>query len=192
MSSMTDLLLDRLGDGGMESLSRSLGSNPQATKTAAAAALPMLFAALAKNAQTDEGASALAGALERDHDGSILDALSAGFSDDMRKDGDGILKHVLGGRRGMAEAGIAQASGLDSDQTSAILAKLAPLVMGALGQAKRSRNLDAGGVTELLRGEDGPARAKLGGLAGLLDRDGDGSVADDLLGGLGRSLFGRN
>ena len=192
MSSMTDLLLDRLGDGGLESLSQSLGSNPQATKTAAAAALPMLFAALAKNAQSEDGASALAGALDRDHDGSILDAVRGGFSDDMRRDGDGILKHVLGARRGVAEAGIAQASGLDSDQTSAMLAKLAPLVMGTLGHAKRTRNLDAGGVTELLRGEDGPARAKLGGLAGLLDRDGDGSVADDILGGSGRSLFGRN
>ena len=189
---MTDLLLDRLGDGGLESLSQSLGSNAQATKTAAAAALPMLLAALAKNAQSDDGASALADALDRDHDGSILDAVQSGFSDDIEKDGHGILKHVLGARRGMAEAGIAQASGLDSDQSSAMLAKLAPLVMGALGQAKRSRNLDAHGVTELLRGEAGPARQKLGGLAGLLDRDGDGSVADDLLGGLGRSLFGRN
>lgn len=192
MSSMTDMLLERLGDGGVEALSRSLGSNPQATKTAAAAALPMLFAALAKNAQSDEGATSLAGALDRDHDGSILDAVRGGFSDEMRRDGDGILKHVLGARRGMAEAGIAQASGLDSQQTSAMLAKLAPLVMGTLGHAKRSRNLDAGGVTELLRGEDGPARRQLGGLAGLLDRDGDGSVADDILGGLGKSLFGRD
>lgn len=191
MSSMTDILLDRLGDGGVEALSRSLGSNPQATKTAAAAALPMLFAALAKNARSDDGAAALAGALERDHDGSVLEAVQDGFSDDLRKDGDGILKHVLGARRGMAEAGIAKASGLDSDQASAMLATLAPLVMGTLGQAKRTRNLDTRGVTEMLRGEDGPARDKLGGLAGLLDRDGDGSVADDILGGIGRSLFGK-
>lgn len=191
MSSMTDMLLSQLGDGGLESLSQSLGANPQATKTAAAAALPMLMAALAKNASTEDGASALASALDRDHDGSILDKLAGGFSDDTGAVGDGILKHVLGGQRGVAEAGIAQASGLDSGQAAAMLAKLAPLVMGALGQAKRSQSLDTGGVTELLRGEGGQAREKLGGLAGLLDRDGDGNVADDLLGGLGRSLFGR-
>jgi len=191
MSSMTDLLLSQLGEGGVESLSRSLGSNPQATKTAAAAALPMLLAALAKNASTEDGASALAGALDRDHDGSILDTVASGFTDEMGAEGEGILKHVLGARRGIAEAGIAKASGLDGEQSSAMLAKLAPLVLGALGKAKRSQSLDAGGVTELLRGEEGAAREKLGGLAGLLDRDGDGSVADDLLGGLGRSLFGK-
>jgi len=43
----------------------------------------------------------------------------------------------------------------------------------------------------LLRGERGDVQKKLGGLAGLLDRDGDGSIADDLLGGIAGSLFGK-
>lgn len=190
MSSMTDTLLGHLGEGGLAQLSQALGSNPEATKTATAAALPLLFSALAKNASSGEGATALAGALDRDHDGSLLDGLANAFTPDRQADGDGILKHVLGERRGLAEAGIAKASGLDQGQTSAMLAKLAPLVMGTLGKAKRERGLDAGGITDLLTGEDSQARTKLGGLAGLLDRDGDGSIADDLLGGLGKSLFG--
>ena len=191
MSSMTDLLLNQLGDGGLESLAQSLGSNPEATKAATTAALPLLFGALAKNASTEDGASALAGALDRDHDGSVLEGITNALAGQDRSIGDGILKHVLGGQRSMAETGIAQASGLDTTQTSAMLAKLAPLVMGALGKAKRSQDLDAGGISDLLQGEGSQARKQLGGLAGLLDRDGDGSIADDLLGGLGRSLFGR-
>lgn len=190
MSSMTDLLLNQLGDNGLQSLSESLGSDPEATRSATRAALPLLFGALAKNAATDDGASALAGALDRDHDGSVLDGIAGALTGGNRTVGDGILRHVLGGKRQTAEAGIAQASGLDAAQASTMLATLAPLVMGTLGKAKRDRGLDARGVGELLRGEDGEARTKLGGLAGLLDRDGDGNVADDLLGGLG-SILGR-
>lgn len=191
MSSLTEALLGQLGDGGLESLGRAIGSNPQATKTAAAAALPMLFAALSKNAASNDGASALASALDRDHDGSVLDGLTSAFTPERKAEGDSILKHVLGGSRTQAEAGIAQASGLDATQASAMLAKMAPLVMGALGKTKRSQGLDAGGITDLLKGESGHAQKQLGGLASLLDRDGDGSIADDLLGGLGKSLFGR-
>jgi hypothetical protein len=42
----------------------------------------------------------------------------------------------------------------------------------------------------MLAGERGQSRSQLGGLAALIDRDGDGSVADDILGGIGK-LFGR-
>lgn len=191
MSSMTDMLLSQLGDDGLASLTKSLGSNPQATKAATAAAIPLLFSALAKNASTTDGAAALAGALDRDHDGGALGSLVNAFSQDSQAEGEGILKHVLGGRRGQAEAGIAAASGLEPNQTSTMFAKLAPLVMGALGKAKRANNLDSTGVTDLLRGESGQVQEKLGGLAGLLDRDGDGSIADDLLGGIAGSLFGK-
>lgn len=191
MSSMTDMLLGQLGADGLASLTKSLGSNPQATQAATSAAIPLLFSALAKNASTSDGATALAGALDRDHDGGALGNLASAFSQDSQAEGEGILKHVLGGRRAQAESGIAAASGLDANQTSAMLAKLAPLVMGALGKAKRADNLDSTGVTDLLRGESGQVQEKLGGLAGLLDRDGDGSIADDLLGGIAGSLFGR-
>ncbi len=188
--SLANALLDQLGDSGLASLSQSLGSNPAATKTAAAAAVPLLLSALAKNAATNDGAAALDRALERDHDGSILDSLGAGFSDKIATDGNGILKHVLGGRRDTAERGLAQASGLDQAQSAKMLATLAPLVMGALGKQKRSQGLDAGALAGMLAGERGQSRNQLGGLAALIDQDGDGSVADDLLGGIGK-LFGR-
>lgn len=190
MPSLTDMLFSQLDGSALSSLSQSLGSDSQATKTAASAALPLLFSALAKNAASDDGAAALEKALDRDHDGSILDGVSAALGQGASTDGDGILKHVLGSQRGDAEAGIAKLSGLDSGQSSQMLAALAPLVMGALGKAKRSQGLDATGLAGLLSGEQRQARSQLGGLAGMLDKDGDGSVVDDLLGGLGRRLFG--
>jgi len=190
MSSLTQMLIGQLGDSGLESLGQTLGANPQATKTAAAAALPLLFSALAKNASNTDGAAALNNALDRDHDGSILDSITGAFTQQKEQEGNGILKHVLGARRQDAEAGLAAASGLDSGQSAKMLATLAPLVMGALAKQKKSQGLDASGLSEMLNGERGQTKDQLGGLASLLDRDGDGSIADDVLGGIGK-LFGR-
>lgn len=190
MSSLTQMLISQLGDSGLESLGETLGANPQATKTAATAALPLLFSALARNAQTEDGASALHRAIEKDHDGSLLDGLAGAFTQARAEEGSGILRHVLGGQRETAEAGIAATSGLDKQQSGQMLATLAPIVMAALAKQKQSQGLDAAGLAGMLSGERTQTKSQLGGLASLLDRDGDGSVADDVLGGLGK-LFGK-
>jgi len=59
-------------------ISGQIGADPQSTQTAVSAALPLLLGALARNASQPGGAEALAGALGRDHDGSVLDHV-AGF-----------------------------------------------------------------------------------------------------------------
>jgi hypothetical protein len=70
---------------------------------------------------------------------------------------------------------------------------LAPLVMGALGKAQRERGLDPGGLAGMLGGEQQRAADAAPGVMGMLgkflDRDGDGSVLDDIGGMLNR--FGR-
>jgi hypothetical protein len=55
-------------------ISRRIGADPQKTQAAVHTAIPALLAALGQNA-TSGGGAALKGALERDHDGSILDNL---------------------------------------------------------------------------------------------------------------------
>jgi hypothetical protein len=67
--------------------------------------------------------------------------------------GDGILRHVLGGKRAPVEEGIGRASGLGGAQVSQLLALLAPMLMGVLGRTKRQRGLQGGGLADLLRQE---------------------------------------
>src|SRR5699024_6055607 len=71
------------------------------------AASPVLIAMLSKNASTEQGAQGISGALNQ-HDGSILDNLSGFFKTGDTKDGNGILDHILGGKKGSLVSGLSK------------------------------------------------------------------------------------
>ncbi|MEM8997322.1 MAG: DUF937 domain-containing protein, partial [Acidobacteriota bacterium] len=145
--SVLELLSKQLDSNAISTMSRQLGADEQSTAQAVNAALPMLVGALAKNTQQQGGAQALLGALDRDHDGSVLDDV-AGFLGGASGGGGGgmgqaILGHILGGRQNGAEQAIGQASGLNASSTNQLLGMLAPLVMGALSKQKQQGGLGA-------------------------------------------------
>ncbi len=195
MSSMFDTLAGQILQGGqIEHLSRQLGTTDDQTRIAVGAALPTLLGALAKNATRPGGAAALHGALSRDHDGSVLDDLAGFLQKSDTADGDGILRHVLGDRRQTVEQGLGKGSGLDAEKMSRTLAMLAPLVMGYLGKQRRERSLDSRSLGSLLGDERSALEQRTpetGILTRLIDKDGDGSVVDDIAGTLTKKLFGR-
>jgi hypothetical protein len=190
--SLLDILQQRLGGDAVNQISKQLGTDPATTQTAIAAALPMLVGALARNAQDPGKADALANALGR-HNGSVLDDVAGYLGRGDTGDGEGILGHVLGGRKEIVQTGLGRAAGLDPAKAGTLLAMLAPLVMGALGKAQREKGLDTGGLAGMLGSEQqwaaDTAPGVMGMLTSLLDRDHDGSVMDDIgamLGKLGR------
>ncbi|MEL6184281.1 MAG: DUF937 domain-containing protein, partial [Myxococcota bacterium] len=103
-------------------------------------------------------------------------------------DGAGILGHILGGRRGAVESGVAQASGLDASAVAKLLPALAPILMSALGTIKSSQNLDASGLSNVIRQEQDTMSTSAGGksITSMFDLDNDGSVMDEVasLGGM--------
>ncbi len=199
MDSIFDLITSQLGSSQLGQIQDQLGLDEGATKKAVPAAVGTLLGALAKNSQSSSGAEALLGALARDHDGSALDNLGGLLgSSQTIADGNGILKHVLGGKRGAVENGLGQSLGINQGQMGQLLAMLAPVIMGALGKARGQQGFDAGSLARTLGQERGQLQQKLpaglGGLGGLLDADGDGQIMDDVAkkvgGGLLKKLFG--
>ena len=193
---LTEELLAQLQGAPLQQLSRQLGTDPDQTGNAVAAALPLLLGALGRNSAQPQGAQALYGALQRDHGGgmdlgSVLGAVLGGGTS-RQTDGAAILGHVLGGAQPRAAQGLGQATGLGSGQAMQLLAMLAPIVMSFLANRSARQGLDAGGLGELLGQERTQVRQRAGGgaLGALLDQDGDGDVdAGDLL-NLGMGLFG--
>ncbi|MGB3543166.1 DUF937 domain-containing protein [Rubrivirga sp.] len=199
MNGILDLLADNIGGDNIGQIAGAIGADPRQTQSAVAAALPAMLTALNRNTNSNEGAMGLASALDRDHDGSLLDHLGGflgGQLSGKQADGGGILGHVLGGDRGQVEQGVSKASGLNMSQVAKLLPILAPIVMAALGKRKREAGLDAGGLSGMLGQESQRARAAapndlLGHLSGFLDRDGDGSIQDDLLQQAGKAALGK-
>jgi hypothetical protein len=195
--SLLDALTQQLGGQNLSALSNQLGLDENQTSSAVSAALPMLIQAMNRNTSSNDGAASLANALDKDHDGGILDNLGGFFASPDNGAGAGILKHLLGQNRGQVEQGISQMAGIDSQKAGGLLENLAPVLMGFLGQQKRQQGLDIGGIASLIGGFTGQAQqgggnssAAMSLLNGILDQDGDGSIVDDIGGGLLKNLFG--
>jgi len=190
---ISSLLQGPMGQQIVNGVVEKLGVNNDQAKVAISTAVPLLLTALNKNANSGD-AQNIARALERDHDGSILDNLGAFFQGGNFSDGLGILSHVLGGKQPQVENAIGKSTGLSSSQISQILAMVAPIVMGYLGKQKQQNGLDANGLSTLLGGLVGNVtqnnQREMSTIEKLLDRDGDGSVIDDAMDFLG-GLFGK-
>jgi len=90
--------MGQLGGGGVDEIGRAVGLDSGDVSKVLAGAMPAILAGLTRNSSSNSGAAGLLGALDRDHDGSILDDVMGylGGGGDLGA-GAGILGHVLGG-----------------------------------------------------------------------------------------------
>jgi hypothetical protein len=240
MASLLDTLSQQLSPEVVRGMGRQIGADERQTEQALSALLPMMVGGLAKNtAGNPQGSIKLSQALERDHDGSLLDHITgmlggstaqqhplAGMLGGGQQGGDllsallgggqssgqggmggllggllggssqpqsqqggagdllgtllggGSMVNVLGGLLGTAPAssratnvagilgnilggsnvpqiqqGVSKATGLDPNKIGALMAMLAPMIMGALGKVKRQQGLDAGGLARVLEND---------------------------------------
>ncbi|MFO8035740.1 MAG: DUF937 domain-containing protein [Anaerolineales bacterium] len=193
MDDLTQLLMQQLSGNELSQIGQQIGTDEKTASSALSAAIPLLVSALAKNASEPEGAESLNQALAEDHDGSILDGLFGFLSNPQAAEGAGILGHVLGPKQPAIKKGLAQGTGLESDQVGQLLQIAAPLVMGALGRQRKQQNLGTNDLADFLGNQKQKAQETnpdmMSTLNSLLDMDQGGSALDDILGIAGK-LFG--
>lgn len=200
MGNLFDLLHGQLDENVVSHLSNQIGgASHEQTATATQGIISTLLSGLAKNASTPEGAASLNNALERDHDGGLLGNLMGLFGGQVAPEqtraanGAGILNHILGPQQSGAVEMISRTSGLNSDQTGNLMSMLAPMVMSMLGQQKKQQGLDVSGLAGLLTNSVGQQQQAGNPLMDMatrfLDKDGDGSMMDDVAGMVGKSLL---
>lgn len=213
MPSIFDSVTQQLSGANLSQLSQQIGADEATTSQAVQAALPMLLGGMARNASSADGAASLGTALN-DHRGGLLENLGGLLGNAESGPGAGILGHVFGPKRSTVEQGVGQATGLKQQQVGKLLMVLAPIVMAALARRQQSQqeqqvpvpgaptptSAEPTGLPDILQREAQEAQQRaptgLGGLLGMLDRDGDGNPLNDIGrmasgGGLGGLLGGR-
>lgn len=194
------MLQGQLGEGMIEQLAGQIGADKDQTAAAANGVFSALLSGINKNVADPQGAQSFLSALERDHDGSILDNIGdlimggASAPSTPTTNGAGILNHVLGNNQGGIADAIGKMSGMDSGKVTQLLITLAPMVLGMLGKMRNNEQVNSGGGLIDLIGKtvQGAGQQQSSGsiFTRLLDRDGDGSVMDDLLQMGSQSLLG--
>ncbi len=191
MAGILDLLNSDAGKQLIQGVSQETNQSTDKATSVITMAMPLLMGAMKRNVSSSKGASGLLNALENKHDGSILDNLgglfSGGVNEDVKRDGLGILGHVLGGSQNNVVGAISKKSGVDTDSVMQILTVVAPIILGYLGKQKRQNNVQSSsGLEGLLGGMLGGGKRsqqkQQSLIESLLDGDNDGSVVDDIAG----------
>ena len=184
---LLEMLMSAGGNAAVGQLGSRFGLDENQTMAALQLLVPALGGGLQRNISAEGGLDGLLGALSGGNHSQYLDNPELLGSEETTTEGNGILGHLLGSKEASREVA-AQASaqtGIGADVLKQMLPVVATMVMGSL-----SKQSSAAGF---LGGQDAPAQPEglLGMLTPLLDSNRDGSVADDVLGMIGRYMRNR-
>jgi hypothetical protein len=178
----TDMLAQT---GGLQSIARELGVSEAQAASGAAALLPALLGGFKKQAQSQpSGLEGLGGLLGQLGGGGLLDDVLAPQPTDVRR-GNDVLGQIFGSQD--VSRAVAQDAAAQSGLAPALLKKMLPLLaMLVAGYLAKPRGADA--EAQPSSAQPSSAGGGLGGLASMLDLDGDGNPLDDILRMIGRVI----
>lgn len=98
------------------------------------------------------------------------------------EDGSKILGHIFGSSEDTVTTTLATQSGASTDQISSMMKILAPLVLSAVNKEQSSGGLTdiVGSLTQSTKAANDNSSLPMQVVTSLLDKDGDGSIVDDL------------
>jgi hypothetical protein len=194
---LIDLLTGNTGNQVAEQAENKFGISKTQVIALLAVAAPLIISYLRKKSQDANEAEALNNALDKDHDGSILDDVSQ--ADARQSEGGSILNHIFGEEKTNVENRLSQNTGISIDKIGPILSMLAPVIMGYIGREKQQNNVGAGGLGDLLGGilgnasnesqqQSSPLNDILGSVLGGGNSQSSGNPLNDIIG----SVLGGN
>lgn len=177
--SLLDLITGNTGNQVAEQAENKMGISKSQIIALLAVAAPLVISYLRNKSKNAADAEALNNALDKDHDGSILNDPSQALN--RQDEGGSILNHVFGSDKQNVENQLSQSTGISMDKIGPALAMLAPIIMGYIGQQKQANNTGAGGLGDLL-----------GGIMGNATNEAQASSGNSITDLLGSALGGGN
>ncbi len=179
--SLLETILKSQGGAVAGQLAKQFGLDANQASSVLGQLVPALSAGVKRNAQQSSGLDGLIGALSKGNHAQYLEEPTRIGQQDTVTDGNKILGHLFGSKEVSRQVAshASQQTGVSSDILKKMLPVVATMVMGGLSKQSNS----GGGALAGLLG--GASKQQSGGqslLTSFLDADGDGSVADDLLG----------
>lgn len=178
--------------GGIETMARELGVNESVAQAGAAALLPSILGGFKKTTQAQpSGLEGLGGLLGQLGGGGLLDSV-LGSQPTPVNQGNEILGQIFGSKEvsRTVASGAEQQTGISGDLLKKMLPVVAMMVAGYMAKQGGDDSGSGGGlgglIGGLLGGGSKASSGGLGGLASLLDLDGDGNPLDDIIGMAGK------
>lgn len=165
MAGFIDELMQNYGSEVSEQLSSNLGIEKNVASEIIPQVAPLIMGGLKKQMDTRGGADRANHILNKYGSESVLDNIGDLFASGAKEENpDPEVGGLLGGSGGQAAELLGGKFNLDGGLVKKIIPMLTPIVLGAL-----TRKRDKDGVGE-------------GGIASIIDQDGDGQVLDDVAG----------
>jgi hypothetical protein len=177
MNPLLNILMNSAGGGAVQQLGRQFGLSEDQASGALSQLVPAVMAGLQRNTSQQGGLDALLGALNSGNHSQYLDQPELLEQESTTADGNAILGHVFGSKDvSRAVAGrAAEQTGIGADLLKQMLPVVASMVMGGLSKQNNAApgSLQGGGGSLV---------------SSMLDQNRDGSIADDVIGMLGRFI----
>lgn len=174
-----ETVLQAAGGSAVDTIAKNFGLNGSQASDVIGQLIPALSRGMQKNTQSTGGLDGLIGALTKGNHSNYMDNPGDLLRNSNVDDGNKILGHLFGDKQVSREVAsrAATKTGVDSSIIKKMLPIIASLAMGAMSKQSSQAGINSpqsSGVSDLL--------------GSFLDSDGDGSIADDLLGMAGKFL----
>jgi len=156
------MLKDAVSKQVMDKIGGLIGLDHPTTNTAFEGAAGSILGGMMKKSKTQQGIDQIFG-VAKENDGGLFDNIgdlldNQAATDNLQKQGGGILDMVFGGDRAKTESSVGESLGLSSGIVGKLMSLAGPMLMGIIGRYVKDKALNAVGLGSLL----GDQRSHLG------------------------------
>ena len=151
MDSIVENLMKQLLSGeNLPAISKSVGGDDKAVKSALDMGLPLLLGSMSNNASKPGGADMLMKMMTQTGSSNPMDNISNHLSNPEAAGGSGMVSSLFGSQMVPIQNAISQKTGLPPAAVGKLIAIVTPMIIGHVGKMSMQQNMDPKGLSNLL------------------------------------------